>query len=275
MALELVESLQPKYSTGEIFYEFNQRSLNTDHTSKGEAYAKFRDSTQEVYNIPPALMGHQHLINQTVLYDAGPFVDATYKQNVKAFKTGMPSQTSSSIYPTFNTYNSNINTVAGRTQNANGSQFSFLRPKSRVPAYLKDNGDIDINAMRNTMRPTNGSYFTDVSVLEPISEGLYASPSNNYLSMPKHPHFPGHDVTIIVFHNNNSRYGQYPSPEYVNIIRNVLPRVNENGFNTYAAAELARNKMADSVVEYSSQTLIKDFAIVHSKGKYHVLPAFD
>lgn len=136
MILELVKSQPPKYFNGEIFYEYNQPSLNTDHTSKGEAFAKFLDSTQQVYSIPPTLMGHQHFINQTVLNDAVPFVDATHRQNLKAFNTGMPSQTSSSPYPTFNTYNSNVTTVNPKFQNAIGSQFSFIRPKDQKTEYL-------------------------------------------------------------------------------------------------------------------------------------------
>lgn len=275
MVLESVPSLQPKFLNGETFYEYNQRSLNTDHTSKGEAYAKFRDSTQHVYSIPPALMGHQNFINQTVLNDAVPFVDATHRQNLKAFSTGMPAQTSSSPYPTFDTYNSNVTTVNPKFQNAMGSQFSFIRPKDRVPAYLKDNGDIDLNAMRNTMRPTNGIHFVDTPVVEPITEGLYASPMNNYLAMPKHPQFSDKDVTISVFHNNNSRYGQFPNNEFVSVIRNILPVVNEKGFNTYAEAEHARAQIAASAVNYSTQTLVKDFIIVNSKGKYYVLPPLD
>lgn len=275
MVLESVPSQQPKFLNGETFHEYNQPSLNTDHTSKGEAYAKFRDSTQHVYSIPPALMGHQHFINQTVLNDAVPFVDATHRQNLKAFNTGMPSQTSSSPYPTFNTYNSNVTTVNPKFQNARGSQFSFIRPKDRVPAYLKDNGDIDLNAMRNTMRPTNGIHFVDTPVVETIPDGLFPSPMNNYLAMPKHPQFPDKDVTISIFHNNNSRYGQFPSNDFVNVIRNVLPVINQNGFNTYAEAENTRNQLAASVVNYSTQTLIKDFIIVKSKGKYYLLPALD
>jgi len=275
MVLESVPSLQPKFLNGETFYEYNQPSLNTDHTSKGEAYAKFRDSTQHVYSIPPALMGHQNFINQTVLNDAVPFVDATHKQNLKAFSTGMPAQTSSSPYPTFDTYNRNVTTVNPKFQNAMGSQFSFIRPKDRVPAYLKDNGDIDLNAMENTMRPTNGIHFVDTPVVEPITEGLYASPMNNYLAMPKHPQFQDKDVTISVFHNNNSRYGQFPNNEFVSVIRNILPVVNKKGFNTYAEAENARAQIAASAVNYSTQTLVKDFIIVNSKGKHYVLPPFD
>ena len=275
MVLESVPSLQSKFLNGETFYEYNQPSLNTDHTSKGEAYAKFRDSTQHVYSIPSALMGHQHFINQTVLYDAVPFVDATHRQNLKAFNTGMPSQTSSSPYPTFNTYNSNVTTVNPKSQNAIGSQFSFIRPKDRVPAYLKDNGDIDLNAMRNTMRPTNGLHFVDTTVVEPIPDGLFPSPMTNYLAMPRHPQFPDKDVTISVFHNNNTRYGQFPSNDFVNVIQNILPVINQNGFNTYAEAENTKNQLAESVVNYNTQILIKDFIIAKSKGKYYVLPALD
>jgi hypothetical protein len=275
MLLESVPSQPPKFLNGEIFHEYNQPSLNTDYTSKGEAYAKFRDSTQRVYSIPPALMGHQTLINQTVLNDAVPFVDATYRQNLKAFNTGMPSQTSSSPYPTLNNYNSNVTTVNPKSQNAIGSQISFIRPKDRVPAYLKANGDIDLNAMRNTMRPTNGVHFVDTTVVEPIPDGLFSSPMNNYLAMPRHSQFPDKDVTISVFHNNNSRYGQFPSNDFVNIIQNILPVINQNGFNTYAEAENTRNQLAASVVNYSTQTLINDFIIVKSKGKYYLLPALD
>lgn len=275
MVLDLVPSLQPKFINGETFHEYNQRSLNTDHTSKGEAYAKFRSSTQNIYNISPELMGHQHFINQTVLNDATPLIEATNEQNTKAFKMGMPTQTSSSIYPNLDTYNSNVATINPMFQNSIGSQFSFIRPKNRIPAYLKNNGDIDINAMKNTMRPTNGTHFVDTPVVEPITEGLFASPMNNYLAMPKHPQFPDKDVTISVFHNNNSRYGQFPSNEFVGVIRNILPSINENGFNTYADAERARTEIAESVVNYSTQTLVKDFIIVKSKSKYYVLPALD
>lgn len=275
MVLESVPSLQPKFLNGETFYEYNQRSLNTDHTPKGEAYAKFRDSTQHLYSIPPALMGHQSFINQTVLNDAVPFVDATHRQNLKAFNTGMPAQTSSSPYPTFNTYNSNVTTVNPRLQNALGSEFSFIRPKDRVPAYLKKNGDIDLNAMKNSMRPTNGRHFIDTPVVEPIPEGLYASPRTNYLAMPRHPQFPDKDVTISVFHNNNSRYGQFPNNEFVSVIRNILPVVNQNGFNTYTEAENARSHVVASAINDSTKKLVKDFIITKSKGKYYVLPELD
>lgn len=275
MVLDLVPSLQPKFLNGEPFYEYNQRSLSTDNTSKGSAYAKFRDSTQNVYNISPALMGHQHLINQTVFNNAFPFVDATHRQNLQAFKLGMPTHTSSSPYPTFSTYNSNITTVNPKSQNASGSEFSFIRPKRRVPAYLKNNGDIDINSMKNTMRPTNGVAFVDTQTVEPITEGLFASPMNNYLAMPRHPQFPDKDVTISVVHNNNSKYGQYPSTEFVNVIRNILPNINYYGFNTYDDAERARNDIVQSVHHDSTQNLVKDFVIINSKGKYYLLPAFD
>lgn len=165
MVLDSVRSHQPTYSNGTPFYEYNQRSSNTDYTSNGEAYAKFLDSVQSLYSIRPELTGHQHLITQTVLNDAAPFVDATYRQNLKAFNTGMPSQTSSSPYPSFNTYNSNVNTVNPKFQNATGSQFSFVRQKDRVPAYVKDDGFIDLNAMKNTFRPTNGTHFVDIQII--------------------------------------------------------------------------------------------------------------
>ena len=275
MALESVPSRLPQFLNGETFYEYNQPSLNTDYTSKGEAYAKFRDSTQHVYSIPPALMGHQNFINQTVLNDAAPFIDATHKQNLKAFTTGMPTQTSSSPYPTFDTHNSNVTTVNPRFYNAIGSQFSFIRPKDRVPAYLNDNGDIDLNAMKNSMRPTNGVHFIDTPGVEPITEGLYPSQANNYLAMPRNPQHPDKDVTISVFHNNNSLYGQYPNPEFVNVIRNILPTVNQKGFNTYTDAVNARDQIVASVTNYSTQILVKDFIIVNPKGKYYVLPPFD
>lgn len=277
MFLESVPSLLPKFSNEKTFHEYNQSSRNTDYTSKGTAYAKFRDSVQLIYNnISPKLMEHQRFINQTVLNDAGPYVEATYQQNLKAFTTGMPSQTSSSPYPTFGTYDSNVTTVNPKFQNPMGSQFSFIRPKDRVPAYLKDNGDIDFNAMKNTMRQTNGLYFVDTPDVEPITEGLYASPMNNYLAMPKHPQFPDKDVTISVFHNNNSRYGQYPNNEFINIIRNILPVINEKGFNTYTEASNARAQMAASIVNNNSVSMIvEDFIIVNSKGKHYVLPALD
>jgi hypothetical protein len=275
MILESVPSLQPKFLNGKTFYEYNQLSLNTDRTSKGEAYAKFRDSTQHIYNIPPALMGHQNFINQTVLNDAVPFIDATHRQNMKAFNMGMPVHTSSSHYPTFTHYNSNVTTINPKFQNAPGSEFSFMRPKDRIPAYLKDNGDIDINAMKNTMRPTNGTHYVDTTTIEPITEGLFASPINNFLAMPKNPQYPNKDVTISAFHNNNSKYGQFPSNEFISIIRNTLPVVNQTGFNTYAEAENARNQIAESVINYTSKTLVQDFIIVNSKNKYYILPALD
>lgn len=275
MVLDLVPSLQPKFKNGKTFYEYNQRSLNTDHTSKGEAHAKFRDSTQYLYPISPELMGNQYLITQTVLNDASPFIDATYMQNVNAFNMGRPAQTSSSPHPSFDTYSSNVTTVTPKFQNAIGSQFGFIRLKNRIPAYLKGNGDIDINAMKNSMRPTNGTHFVDTPNREPITDGLYASPMNNYLAMPKHPQFLNKDVTISVFHNNNSGYGQYPDPEFVSVIRNILPDVNKNGFNTYAEAEHARDQIVESAVNHSTQILVKDFIIVNSNGKYYILPALD
>ena len=64
MVLDSVPSLQPKYLNGETFSEYGQPSMYTDYTSKGEAYAKFRDSTQTLYGIPPSLMGHQNFINR-------------------------------------------------------------------------------------------------------------------------------------------------------------------------------------------------------------------
>lgn len=274
MVLESVPSLQPKFLNGETFYEYNQPSLNTDYTSKGEAYSKFRASTQHVYSIHPELMGHQNFINQTVLNDAVPFIDATHRQNMKAFYSGMPLQTSSSPYPSFSTYNSNVTTVNPKFQNALGSQFSFVRPKDRVPAYLKD-GEIDFNAMKNSMRPTNGTHFVDTPVVEPITDGLFASRMNNYLAMPRHPQFPDKDVTISVFHNNNSIYGQHPNNEFVSVIRNVLPNLNKNGFNTHIEAKNAREQIVASAINPSTQLLVNDFIIVNSKNKYHLLPAFD
>jgi hypothetical protein len=275
MVLESVLSQQPKFLNGKTFYEYNQPSLSTDYTSKGEAYAKFLDSTQSVYSIPSALMDNQNLINQIVLYDAVPFVNATHKNNLQAFYTGMPAQTSSSPNSTFTNYNSKINTVDVRSQNAPGSQYSFIRSKDKVPAYLKRNGDIDLNAMKNSLRPTDGKKFVDTPVFEPISDGLFASPKNNYLAMPKHPYYLDQDVTISVYHSNNSKYMQYPNTEFVNIIQNILPNVNNNGFNTYVEAENVRNQIATRVQTPSAQILIKDFIIVNSKGKYYILPAFD
>lgn len=279
MVLESVRSLQPTFLNGEIFYEFNQPSLNTDHTSKGEAYAKFRDSTQHVYDIPPSLMGHQNFINRTVLEDALPFVEATHNQNMKAMNTGMPLQTTSSPYPTFTSYNSNVTTVNPKLQNSLGSQFSFIRPKDRVPAFLTDHGDINFDAMKNCMRPTNGIYYTDTVNKEPITSGLYASRSNNYLSMPKHPSFPNKDVTISVFHNNNSRYGQYPNNEFIRVVRVILPEINKNGFTKYEDASKARAELASifasGFADSSTEILIKDFIITKTKGKYYILPALD
>lgn len=279
MVLESVRSLQPKFLNGETFYEFNQPSLNTDHTSKGEAYAKFRDSTQHIYGIPPSLMGYQNLINRTVLEDAQPFVEATHAQNMKAMNTGMPLYTSSSPYPSLTSYNSNITTVNPKLQNAWGSQFSFIRPKDRVPAFLTDNGDINFDAMKNCMRPTNGEHYTDTVNQEPITPGLYASPYNNYLSMPKHPNFPNKDVTISVFHNNNSRYAHYPNNEFIKVIRFLLPEINKNGFSTFEDAEKARSELASTFpsgfTDCSTQILIKDFIITKTKGKYYILPALD
>lgn len=275
MVLESVPSRQPKFLNGETFYEYNQRSLNTDHTSKGEAYAKFRDSVQSLYSIQPELMGHQRFITDTVLNDAGPFVYATHKQNQKAFKIGRPSQTSSSHHASYSNYDSNYTTVNPKLQNAIGSHTSFVRHKDKVPAYVKEDGDIDLIAMKNTFRPTNGKYFVDTQIPEQIPDGLYASAKNNYLAMPKHTQFPDRDVTIPVYHNNNSQYGQYPSPEFISVIRNTLPVVNERGFNTHAEAEHARDLIAARAQTHSTQILVKDFITVNSKGTYYVLPALD
>ena len=275
MVLELVKSKPPTYTNGTIFHEFNQRSSNTDYTSKGEAYSKFIDSASNIYSIPRSLIGYQNLINKTVLNNPRPFVDATYEQNLKAFNTGRPTETSSSPCPTFSFYNSNITTVIPQFQNAVGSEFNYIRPKNRHAAYVKDNGDIDTNAMRNSMRSTNGSHYTDTQDMEPITEGLYASSKNNYLSMPTHPKYPDKDVTIATLHNNNSRYGQYPDNDFVNVIRYILPNLNKNGFKTYAEAENARDQIAASAINYSTQTLVKDFIIVKSKNKHYLLPAFD
>jgi len=275
MVLDSVPSLQPRFLDGRIFHEYNQRSLNTDHTSQGQAYAKFRDSTQRVYSIPPALMGHQTYINQTVLNDAAPFVEATHNQNVKAFTEGMPTHTSSSPYPTFDSYNSNVTTITPKFQNAIGSQFSFLRPKDRVPAYLNSDGSINIQAMKNTMRPTNGTHFTDTVNMEPITPGLFASASNNYLSMPIHPQFPHKDVTIPVFHNNNSRYAQLPNNEFVGVIRKILPQINQQGFSTHTEAEQTKNKISANCINDSVQVLVKDFIVVKSNGRFYLLPALD
>lgn len=275
MVLDSVPSLQPKYLNGETFSEYGQPSMYTDYTSKGEAYAKFRDSTQTLYGIPPSLMGHQNFINRSVLMDPDKFIDATHKQNMEVFKAGMPALSSSSIYPSFTFYNSDSTTVQPKAQNALGSRFSFIRPKKRVPAYLKSNGQIDLDAMKNSLRPTNGVHFTDTTSMESIPEGLYGSVMNNYLSMPRHPEFPDKDVTIYTFHNNNSTFGHYPNTEFVKVIRQVLPSVNESGFKTQEEADKMREKIAASCVNESTRTLVKDFITVKSNDKYFILPAFD
>lgn len=125
MLLESVPNQPPKYCNGEPFHEYNQPSLYTDYISKGQAHAKFSDSVRQLYSIPPALMGHERLITQTVLTNPGPFVEATYRHNLKALNTGRPSQASSSPHPTY----SNFTTVNSSSQNAIGSQFSFIRSK--------------------------------------------------------------------------------------------------------------------------------------------------
>lgn len=93
--------------------------------------------------------------------------------------------------------------------------------------------------------------------------------------MPRNPQFSDKDATISVYHNNNSQYGQYPSPEFISVIRHILPIVNKNGFKTYAEAEHARDLIAARAQTHSTQILVKDFMIVNSKGKYYVLPALD
>ena len=97
-------------------------------------------------------MSHETYINLRVLEDALPFVEATHAHNVRAMKNGMPSHTSSSMYPTFTGYNSNFTTVNPKNENALDSQFSFIRPKTRIPAFLTDNKDINFDAMKNCMK---------------------------------------------------------------------------------------------------------------------------
>lgn len=274
IGLESIPSKPPTYSNGKIFYEYNQPSLNTDYTSSGEAYSKFRDSTYNIYNIPPNLMSSQNYINQTVLNNSLPYVAATYNNNNNAFASGLPLMTSSSSYPTYTSYNSSLVTVAPKLENSIGSQFSFIRPKKSNVAFINTDGSIDLTAMKNTFRPTNGVHFTDTPIIEPITPGLYASPKNNYLSMPINPNYPNTDASILVYHNNNSVYGDYPSNEYVKIIRNILPVINKNGFVSIHAAETAKKELINYCSLESSKTLVNDFTIVENNGKFYLLPVF-
>lgn len=129
--------------------------------------------------------------------------------------------------------------------------------------------------MRNSMRQTNGTRFVDTTVVEPITDGLFASPTYNYLAMPIHPQYPDKDVTIPVYHNNNSRHGQFPDTEYIRVVRNILPDVNEKGFNTHAEAEHVQAQIAAQAQTHSTETLVKDCIIVNSNDRYYILPAFD
>lgn len=261
----------PTYSNGTPFYGYSY--AGTDYTSAGEAYAKFIDSAQKVYSFPQELMGNQYIINQTVFNNAEPIVSATYEKNREVHLLGKPLQTSSSPLATFSNYNSNLNSVKPQNQNPMGCRHNFIRSKDRVPAYVK-NGQVDINAMKNTFRPTNGEYFIDTLRMELITEGLYGSPRHNYIAMPRHPKYPDKDVTIQLFHNYNTNSANFPSSEIVYIIRNILPKINQQGYNTYDDAVRARTMIAQSAKQHSTQILVEDFIIVQLGDKYYILPSF-
>lgn len=271
MTLTLYHKL-PTYSNGNIFYNYNQYAV-TDHTSAGEAHVKFMDTAQNVYSIPPEQRCNQYLINQNVLNNAEPIVRATYELNQAVHQFGEPLKTSSSYHATFSNYNSNLTSVKSQNQYPIGCQSNFIRSKDRVPAYVK-NGQVDIDAMKNTFRATNGKYFIDTPRMEPITEGLYGSPRHNYYSMPRNPKYLDKDVTIQVFHNYNSNSANFPSSEFVDVIRNILPKINQQGFNTYDDAVRARTMIAQSAKQHSTQILVEDFIIVLLNNKYYVLPSY-
>jgi hypothetical protein len=275
IGLESVPTKLPTYTNGKTFYEYNQPALSTDYTSAGEQYAKFRDSTNHLYNVPRNLMSYQYFINNHVLYNPNPFLKATNNHNVESFMKGVPLESSSTPYPTYSFYSSDLTTVNPRLQNAPGSKFSFIRPKEKNAAFLNNDGSVNFTAMKNTFRPTNGVNYTDTLVYEPISDGLYASPIHNYLSMPINPFFPNKDASIAVYHNNNSEYGTYPSNEYVKVVRHVLPEINKNGFNTIEEANKAKHYIISISEHVSTKTLVNDYIVVKHNDKYYLLPSFD
>lgn len=276
LTLDSIPSKLPTFGDETAFLEYNQPHRSTDHTSKGEAYAKFLNAVKTIYSIPSELITNQNVINQTVLNNATPYNDATRRHNLDSFYTGQSSQTSSSPYPSYDSYNSKWTTVEPIQQNPIGSRFSFIRPKQKVPAYIND-GTINIYAMKNTFRPTNGKYFTDTPQPERIPDGLYASSMTHGLSMPRHPNYPDKDISISVFHHNaNAITGQYPSTEFVHVIRKILPKVNEQGFTTHDEARDTRTRIASGATNPSTQILVEDFVIVKlNNDRFYIVPSFN
>ena len=273
----LLQSLnvQPKFKNGTPFYEYNQHSRHTDFTSAGQANAKFKESVVGLYDLERCLMANDNYIRDTVTSDSSPFEKSRHLVNDLAFLVGKPERTTSSLLPSFSEYDSNITTVNTLNQNPTGFHTSYIRTKKRVPAYVQ-NGKVNIQALKDSFKETKNGKITCEVPMRPIPFGLYVSPHNNNILMPIHPEYPDKDVSISVFHNNNSATGQFPSNEFAFIVRTVLPNVNSIGFMTAEQAKKFQDRLVQTARLTSSKILVADFVIAKlDNQRFYVLPAFD
>lgn len=264
--MESVPSKLPTFRDGTPFHSYGNANVFTDYTSKGEAFNKYRESVKKLYNVPTQLMGNHGLVNNIVMNDSKPYVEATNQTNATVFKYGLNGMASSSIFPSYTH-------ISGSTLlNPNNKKLTFLYPNKKVPVFVKDS-KVNLDAMKNCFRPTyNNNQFSDVTHFEPITDGLYASPRSNGIAMPINYENPGSDMSYLA--NNNDIIGGHPNTEIVNFVQNVLYDLNSKGFSSKNEAIMVRDTLSAHSYNMSTSFFIKSMEPFLLEGKYYLLPSF-
>lgn len=268
--LENIPSQIPTFKNGKPFLEYNQFSGFTDYTSAGEAGNKMRESVKVINNIPPALVTNQNIIREGLLSNGINYATITNNLNSQYFTDGLPRLTSSSIYSSLDSYDSS-NTSLYLAHNAPGSNYAFLQPKVLNPAYVV-NGKINLQAMKDTFRPTiNNTYFADTSVPTLITDGLIPSTKHGGIAMPI-DYKTMTQNTIQIFHDVNTNGTTFPSSDYVNIIRNLLPKVNDGNYSKEELFNIKKELSNSYSINESTKVLVDDLVIIQLNGKFYLLP---
>jgi hypothetical protein len=269
-----LQSTVPTTTSGQKIPFLHSYAAYSDYSSSGIQQLKLKESLKNEYNISPDCMSNTSLINTVLQNNAMDFLTKSRNVNNNGISNGYTG--TSSLIPSISSYNSSNLTINSLNSNSPGSQDEFARPKNRMPAYLNSDGTIDIQAMKNTGRPTkniNGkTYFADTPNNEELPNTLFASPGHNYAAMPKNPNGNNTDSTISILPGNNSIIGQSIPSDIRSIINNDL--VNNNGFTSLRKTVLFKNLLQSKTTTLSGQNFVNSLNINSINGGYYLLPSF-
>lgn len=269
-----LQSSVPITTSGQKIPFLHSYAAYPDYTSSGIQQLKLKESLKNEYNISPDCMSNTSLINTVLQNNGMDFLAKSRNVNNSGISNGYTG--TSSLIPTISSYNSSNSILNSINSNSPGSQDAFAKPKNRMPAYLNSDGTIDIQAMKNTGRPTksiNGkTYFADTPNNEELPDTLFASPGHNYAAMPKNPNSNNTDSTISILPGNNNIIGQSIPSDIRSIINNDL--ANNNGFASLRKTVVFKNLLQSKTTTLSGQNFVNSLNINSINGLYHLLPSF-